>query len=118
MTWVCRTPLLAAIAASFVGASPALAQVLRAGPLLNDVRSLGASAEYVLEAEGLDRLVTDASTLELVLPDGVFVARRVRAETQADGFYWQGRLHESWPVMITAHRGAISGLIHTPLGPV
>ncbi|MEL6189997.1 MAG: M12 family metallo-peptidase, partial [Myxococcota bacterium] len=42
------------------------------------------------------------------------MARRVRAETQADGFYWQGRLHESWPVMITAHRGAISGLIHTP----
>lgn len=108
-----RLTALIAFALGLAGASAAEAQSLRVGPLLEHVEGSGSTAEYALEVEGLDALES-SPTLQLVLPDGVFEARRVRAEVQPHGLYWQGTLHEAWPVLITLHRGELSGLIHTP----
>ncbi|MEL6186051.1 MAG: hypothetical protein AAFU79_15610, partial [Myxococcota bacterium] len=93
-------------------AVPAAAQSLRATRVL-DAPNVGSSAQHTLEIDGLARL-SQNETLDLVLPDGVFQARRVRRRAQEGGFYWEGVIHEGWPALLTYRNGGLSGLIDTP----
>ena len=105
----CAIGLLVALAATPAWASPSLV----AGALLPD--SIGGPAAVVEYALDLDTAaLEDAEQLGLTLPGSVFEAERLSVQRQAHGFFWRGRIHESWEVLITVHKGEVSGLLYTP----
>ena len=78
---------------------------------LPDTVSYAAVVEYAVE---LDADLEQAEVLALTLPGGVFEAVRTDVDRQPHGVYWQGKIHDSWEVLITTHKGKASGLIYTP----
>ena len=100
--------------AAFGAASSALASpaVLRALEPTRVLLSPGSVDEYALEIG--EAFTGKSASVDLVLPDGVYVAQRSDTQLRDDGFLWTGKIHGYWEVVLTSHQGNLRGLIYTP----
>lgn len=107
--WYFRAP--AVLAALCVGTPAWAAPGLVALTPLTDTFSPAATVEYDVE---FDLALEDVEVLQLTLPGGIFEATRTDLVHQVHGVYWQGKIYDSWEVLITVYDETASGLIHTP----
>ena len=104
---------LAAGMVIFLAAVPVRAETsLVALTPVADALSPASVVEYEARLKADD--LYEAQEIDLLLPDGLFIAERVDAEQQAHGVFWRGRIHGVWDVLLTTHKGTISGLVFTP----
>ncbi len=101
--------LLLSLAAQPALAAPAVLHALDPSP---DVFGPGSVEEYALKVEAPE--LRETETVDLVLPDGLYIAQVERIEERSTGVFWRGRIHKTWEVLLTEHEGVLAGLIYTP----
>ena len=105
-------PLAGLLVASGASADDGTAHLRFAG-MRSDTVGPASRAEYAIETDVGDDLA-DVARVELLLPDGTYLADRTFVTRRSDGVSWRGRILEAWDVLLTVHQGALAGLIETP----